>query len=235
MPADGARIVDDERYHVLVSADGEWIGVCRLRFEPEDAPVVLAEVQRLSPGAHTGWQTPRQDLAEALLAAGARLPEPPLDPTFTALATDREPPLVEGVDVRRVASFEDHVAGLEIMLASVDWSEEQAARRRAEAPQRYERRQQRPGGEWLASIDGRVVAWAAASGGPRGLYLDGGATVPEARGRGCYRALIRARWQHAVERGTPGLTVGAQDSSRPILERCGFEVVCTMYEVETDP
>jgi GNAT superfamily N-acetyltransferase len=192
-------------------------------------------VQALSPGAHTGWQTPREELADALLVAGARVPEPPLDPTFTALATDREPPRVDGVEVRRVESFEDHLTGLEIMLASVEWSEEQAARRRADAPQRYARRQQRPGGEWLALIDGRPVAWAAASAGPRGLYLDGGATLQEARGRGCYRALVRARWEHAVERGTPCLTVGAQDSSRPILERCGFEVVCTMYEVETDP
>jgi len=26
----------------------------------------------------------------------------------------------------------------------------------------------------------------------------------------------------------------AQETSRPILERCGFDVVCTMYELESD-
>src|SRR5262249_41848138 len=168
----------------MLSADGQWIGVCRLRFEPEDAAGVLAEVQSLMPGAQTGWQTPRRDLADALLAAGARLPERPLDPSFTALATNREPPAVAGIEVRRFETFAGRLAGLEVMLASVDGSEEQAGKRRAEAPQRFERRQQRPGGEWLASIGGQVVAWAAASGGPRGLYLDGSATLPEARGRG---------------------------------------------------
>ena len=45
----------------------------------------------------------------------------------------------------------------------------------------------------------------------------------------------RARWDEAAARGTPALVVQAQETSRPILERCGFEVVCTMYEVEHDP
>jgi hypothetical protein len=44
------------------------------------------------------------------------------------------------------------------------------------------------------------------------------------------RALGRS---HA--RGTPAPAVQAQETSRPILERCGFAVVCTMYEVEHDP
>ena len=89
--------------------------------------------------------------------------------------------------------------------------------------------------EWLASIDGEPVAHARAFPGPRGLLLDGAATLPSARGRGAYRALVAARWEEAVARGTPALAVQAQETSRPILEACGFEVVCTMYEVEHDP
>ena len=69
--------------------------------------------------------------------------------------------------------------------------------------------------------------------GPRGLYLAGGATLSGARGRGAYRALVRARWDYAVQRGTPALVVHAQETSRPILEGCGFHVVCTMYELES--
>jgi hypothetical protein len=42
------------------------------------------------------------------------------------------------------------------------------------------------------------------------------------RGRGAYRALVRARWDAAVDRGTPALTVGAESMSRPILARLGF-------------
>ena len=110
------------------------------------------------PGAGTGWQTPRGDLAEALLAAGCRAPAPPLDPTFTALATEHEPPAVDDIQLKRVETFEDFLAGLEIELASAAWTEAGAARRRADAASTFERRLARPGGEWLALLDGEPVA-----------------------------------------------------------------------------
>ena len=47
----------------------------------------------------------------------------------------------------------------------------------------------------------------------------------DARGRGAYRALVRARWDAAVERGTPALTVMAGSMSAPILDRLGFATV----------
>jgi GNAT superfamily N-acetyltransferase len=233
-PAPGVRIVDGERFYATLSGDGRWISVCRLGFAPEAASSVLAEIRALRPGAQTSWQTPDAKLAGALRAAGCRAPDPPLQPLFTALATDREPPKAEEIEVRSIDTFDDHVIGLEIDLASSMFTEEGAARRRAEAGKSYARRRARPGGQWLAYLDGRPVAWAGAVAGARGLYLSGGATLPEARGRGCYRALVRARWDHAVALGTPALAVGAQETSRPILERCSFERVCTMYELETD-
>jgi GNAT superfamily N-acetyltransferase len=49
--------------------------------------------------------------------------------------------------------------------------------------------------------------------------------LESARGRGVYRSLVRARWDHAVERGTPALTVQAGRMSRPILERLGFQFI----------
>jgi predicted GNAT superfamily acetyltransferase len=49
-----------------------------------------------------------------------------------------------------------------------------------------------------------------------------------ARGRGVYRALVRARWDVAVARGTPALVVQAGTMSQPILERLGFRTVCTI-------
>jgi len=192
-------------------------------------------VHALAPRAIGSWITPSRELVEALRAAGARDPEPPLLPSFTALATDQEPSPVEGVLVRRVETYADFLIGLEIMLAASDFGEEGAAGQRAEAQETYARRRARRGGEWLAHVDGEPVAWAGAVAGPRGLLLAGGATLPAARGRGAYRALVRARWDDAVARGTPALVVHAQQTSRPILERCGFQVVCTMYELESDP
>ena len=48
------------------------------------------------------------------------------------------------------------------------------------------------------------------------------AVLPELRGRGAYRALVRARWDHAAARGTPLLVVQAGDLSAPVLDRLGF-------------
>ena len=59
------------------------------------------------------------------------------------------------------------------------------------------------------------------------VTLWGGATVPDWRGRGIYRALIARRAQLAAERGRRFIEVDASDDSRPILERLGFVAVTT--------
>lgn len=207
-----------------------------MRIDAADAYDVVAEVQAIQPGARASWTlvAPADDVVAALKAAGCRDPEPPLVPTFTALATEHELPAAPSIEVRRVESFEDFLVGLEIVLAE-DWSEDQRARRRAEAEETYVRRRARPGGEWLAYVEGKPVAWAGAVACERGLFLAGAATLREYRGRGCYRALLHARWDEAVRLGTPALVVHAQESSRPILERCGFERVCTLHELASGP
>jgi GNAT superfamily N-acetyltransferase len=234
-PTAGVDVTDTKRYFAVVVAGGKYVNVCRLRFGADDAPAVFAEVRNLAPSAVGSWQTDSRELATALVGAGARTPAPPLDLEFTALATSTAPPGADGVEVRRIESFEDYLVGLEIALTDEQYTEEARARRRDEAESAYERRKNGPSMEWLASIDGEAVAHARAYPAPRGLLLDGAATVPRARGRGAYRALIAARWEEAVARGTPALVVQAGAMSRPILERCGFEPVCTMYEVEHDP
>lgn len=228
-------MLDEPRFHVSVSADRRWINVCRLAFEPGETTEVFAQVRALEPQAVASWITPRADLVASLREAGCRDPGPPLLPEFTALATEREPPAVEGIDVRRVESFEDFVLALELELSSENWTEEARAARRADAHATWERRRTQPGGGWLAYLDGRAVASAGAVASSAGLFLGGAATHPDARGRGCYRALIRARWDEAVRLGTPALVVHAQETSRPILEAVGFERVCTLYELESGP
>jgi hypothetical protein len=78
---------------------------------------------------------------------------------------------------------------------------------------------------YLAFADGAAIAAADAVLLDDAVVLCGGATLPEARGKGAYRALIAARWHEAVQRGTPVLVVQAGAMSRPILERLGFETV----------
>ncbi|MFG2727612.1 GNAT family N-acetyltransferase [Streptomyces canus] len=59
--------------------------------------------------------------------------------------------------------------------------------------------------------------------GTRFAGLWGGGTVESWRGRGIYRALVAHRARAAVERGYRYLQVDALATSRPILERLGFE------------
>lgn len=56
-----------------------------------------------------------------------------------------------------------------------------------------------------------------------GLY--GGGTDPAWRGRGVYRAVVAARAAEARSRGVRYLTVDALETSRPILERLGFDAL----------
>ena len=86
---------------------------------------------------------------------------------------------------------------------------------------------------FLASFEGRPAASAMSIPSTRGVFLIAGATAPWARGHGLYRALVRARWDDAVARGTPALVTQANpDTSYPILKRLGFEDVCEIVRLE---
>jgi GNAT superfamily N-acetyltransferase len=141
-----------------------------------------------------------------------------------------EPPAApRDVVVRRITMFDEHLAGLEIMLAAARWTERAATDERARARDTFERRTRRGGYQWLALLDGEPVAFALADRAEAGLFLAGGSTLPPARGRGCYRALVRARWEEARRLGCAGLAVQAQyGTSAPILRRLGFVEVATV-------
>jgi len=168
--------------------------------------------------------TPR-DLAERLLDHGL---EPfTEDPVFAAMVLEHEPPGTTGVVVRRVETFEDQVAAAEIAMESFGLSEEEREATRKVIRERWERvKDDARGDDFVALVDGKVVGSAGVSYTEVGLYLGGGNVAEAARGRGVYRALVRARWDIAVERGTPALVVQAGQMSRPILERLGFRTVC---------
>jgi GNAT superfamily N-acetyltransferase len=79
---------------------------------------------------------------------------------------------------------------------------------------------------YLAYLDGEPVGRATGSFSEHGVTLFGAAVLPEARGRGAYRALVHARWEDAVSRGTPLAVTDAGSQSRPILARMGFRELC---------
>jgi GNAT superfamily N-acetyltransferase len=81
---------------------------------------------------------------------------------------------------------------------------------------------------FAALVDGRVAGVARSVDFDDGVALMGGAVRPELRGRGAYRALVRARWDHAVARGTPLLVVQAGAMSAPVLDGLGFTRHCEL-------
>ncbi len=88
--------------------------------------------------------------------------------------------------------------------------------------------------QYLALVDGEVRGHGGVGLAPGGLPRDGlgeglvarlwgGAVLPDARGRGAYRALLAARCAFAVEQGaTLALVKGRVATSAPVLRRAGF-------------
>jgi GNAT superfamily N-acetyltransferase len=142
-----------------------------------------------------------------------------------ALVTEPPPP-PEEIRVRRIADAPGLEAAVALQMEAFGAPDELRLR---EAPAFVESwRQSAEEGAtetYGAWIDGELAASARASFTPRGVFLSGGSVLPAFRGRGAYRALVRARWDAAVERGTPALVTHAGKMSRPILERLGFEDV----------
>ena len=80
---------------------------------------------------------------------------------------------------------------------------------------------------FVAEADGIVVSagWVRFPSDTDFATLWGGATLPEWRGRGIYRALVFRRAQLAAERERRYIEVDASPESRPILERLGFRAI----------
>ena len=133
-------------------------------------------------------------------------------PLLTGMTCSTPPPEVPGVEVRPAGVAE--VAGVEHAV----WGGE-ASPPREEHPTIH---------HFAAEIDGRIAGVGRAVDTADGVALMGGAVLPELRGRGAYRALVRARWEHAAARGTPLLVVQARAMSRPVLARLGFRAHCEL-------
>jgi GNAT superfamily N-acetyltransferase len=140
----------------------------------------------------------------------------------------------DDVVARQVETYDERVAAAEVSAEAFGTEPEMRAAflARAERVWPYEQTGG-PMATFIATIHGEPVGFGNATFGPHAVFLNGGGTRPEFRGAGVYRALIRARWDAAVARGTPALTVGAGRMSQPALERLGFQVV-GWYDVLLD-
>ncbi len=165
-----------------------------------------------------GWSATPADLGERLLAAGLVPDE--VQPVLTGMTCDVEPPAAPAVEVRRIETLDEQLESLEVEWEVWDVPAEERAARAASEPGRFDPRG--PVHHFVALVEGRRVGFCRAIDLDGGVALMGGAVLPEARGRGVYRALVRARWDHAVARGAPLLVVQAGAMSAPILAGLGF-------------
>jgi predicted N-acetyltransferase YhbS len=208
-----------------IRSEPAWNVVQRLRLAPdtidstiEQVHAILAARGRTECSWEVGSSATPADLVEQLHARGMVDDD---DPDLVGMLLRTEPPAVEGIEGRPVDSFEEFQEANAVAFAafgSLPPSDE--ARERA----RYE--EQLSSGmtrTFVAVMDGRIVGTGTSTYLSRGVTLNGGSVAPDARGRGAYRALVRARWDDAVERGTPVLVTQAGRMSAPILLRLGFE------------
>ena len=235
LPAPGIEVRDDGRY-VLVRGPA-FANVSTVDVEPGELRDVVDEVRALAPeGAATDWwlgpSARPPDVRERLLALGLRAHDPSRLDALIAL----EPPAPgpAEVDVRRVETIDDFVVVHELRWEAFEISPERRARQKANLEAVWASNQANCH-VFLAFVDGRPAGTGVSILGELGSFLIGGCTARWARGRGAYRALVRARWDDAVERGRPALVVHAhQATSAPILRRLGLVDVCKLERLE-DP
>jgi predicted GNAT family acetyltransferase len=197
-----------------------------LRLSPEDLAATVAEVRALARahGRHAlTWEVASSatppDLAARLKVLGMQ----PATPPKAVIMALREPPQSPptGISVTRVATIADFRTFVSItheVFGIMDRLESELERIDRDgaadlANLRFRR--------YLAWSDGAAIAAASASFTEHGVMIHSGSTRPGSRGRGAYRALVAARWEEAVEHGTP-LVTRAGPQSRPILQRVGF-------------
>jgi ribosomal protein S18 acetylase RimI-like enzyme len=197
-------------------------------FAAEAAPATAVREAAFFAGKQVEWKVYGHDgppgLSQALNAAGFE--EGELE-TFLVLDLEAALPRFDpppGIEVREVLDRQGAVDLEAVSTAAFGreepWRLGELVRRLGDASQAlfvaYD------GG--VAVSSGRLELGAGTA--FAGLY--GGGTRPQYRGRGVYRALVAARAAEARRRGHRYLTVDARETSRPILQRIGFEPLSTI-------
>lgn len=230
---------DDGRICIIQGAD--WGSVSAANVAHGEVEELVEDVRRriTAHRNYVWWIGPSAqppDLVQRLQALGFVEPADSVGTLHALALTDEPAAFAEGIDARPVESYQDFLAAREVQWDAFDTPSERREFGRSRAHEDFDEsmRLRVPVG-FLAFLDGRPAATAMAIPSDRGVFLIAGSTAPWARGRGLYRALVRIRWEYAVERGTPALITHANPAtSYPILKRLGFEEVCTIRRLE-DP
>jgi hypothetical protein len=227
--------IDTGRYTLCLGSGSTWNTVQRQRFPLEEVDAVLAEVRatlRERGRTRTQWEVGSSapaGLVDALLERGLK---PDKDPHAVALVLTKEPPPPRpGLTARRIETLEELGSAIAVQWEAFESTPEEIEEARALLPQRFAESVYLRHAVWL---EGEIVCTGTAAPTEHGLLLYGGATAKRARGRGAYRALLRARWDDAVSLGTPALITQGGSMSRPILERMGFERVGEVHMLVDD-
>jgi hypothetical protein len=231
-PAPGRHLRSTDGYTLSADFGQTWAQVERIRLQEDELAAAVEDVAQFMHESDTRraswWLTERSTPAEeAFLAAGLHRLED--DYLHAAMVLTTEPPAVEGVEVRQVATVEEFAESRRLALDAFAHPHQRNPTDEELAAE-WEHRIDPVFAAW---VDGRMASTGRAIYTRAGGYLMGGSTAAWARGRGAYRALVRARWDEAVRRGTPALAVGAGSMSRPILERLGFEQVLQFRRLES--
>jgi hypothetical protein len=219
--------IETERYTLCMAPGKTWNTVQRQRMRADEIDEVLAEVRSLLRERgrdKTQWEVGSsaqpEDLVARLLERGLIWDK---EPYAVALVLNREPPPPPPeIVARRVETLEEYAAANAVQWEAFGMPTDEIEENRAKLAERWAETVNVMHAAWLGE---ELVAAGTAAPTEHGLLLYGGATLPSARGRGAYRAVLHARWQEAVQNGTPALITQGGSMSRPILERLGFERV----------
>ena len=225
----------DPRFVLFLAAcsgaevDPHFTVVQRLRLQPSELPAVVAQVRaqlRAQGRTSATWEvgpsaapTAPEALSQLLQAHG--------------MTPDQVEPLVMGMVLLQppIVAIPPHLTVERVQTPEALLSLRQIFQKcfgmppydPADLPADWARFEQTPSvRSYLALSQGRPIAAADATVTKHALLLSGGATLPEARGLGAYKALIAARFADAQALGTPVLVTQAGAMSRPILSRLGF-------------
>jgi hypothetical protein len=235
---EGSSVTREDDGRICIIQGPIWASISGARFDERELDDVLAHVhEQVAPEKRqTWWIGPSarpENIVKLLLERGFELA--PDGPEVRAMVLTTPPPEApSGIEVRRVETYDDFLASRDVQWDAFDVPQERRELQKQHLRSDFDESMQNkvPVG-FLAYLDGRPAATGLAIPSSRGVFLIAGSTATWARGRGAYRALVRARWDYAVEQGTPALVTEAMvDTSYPILQRLGFTEVCTIWRLE---
>jgi GNAT superfamily N-acetyltransferase len=234
----GEERIEDPRYVISLQPERHpWSArVQRLRLDPSEVGSAVADIRDVLTARgrsismwSVGSSAHPADLADRLRGLGM-VPEDDVGEAAMVLFRPPEPIPQTPFVVRLAETAEENRTAVEVMIEAFGLGPPDAAEARTQAEARFERLGA-SGHTRLALVweDDVPIATGRVTFTPQGLFLGGGGTLPRARGRGAFSALIPVAWREAVRRGTPALVTWARrDTSEPILARLGFEEVAAI-------